>query len=248
MTKEEIFNAWAPEGVEWSAWAKPVLFAQWPDTVTPPATTPEWDEPDYLWLPQAAGRTAIVVDLPAVESVRTGISFARRGYRPVPLFNTSHGPSPVIEIAPLVLELGRGARLLQTIAMGIGAPPVFLIDSARMQPALPPSAGKFDNRSISLPTDFPSGLFLRSLGIERVVLVQANADPQQDLAHTLLAWQEAGLSILARTPGADGAPAPIRVARPSNFRVMWYRFLATLGLRRSPLGGFGGFIPVPSAG
>ena len=128
MTKEEIFNAWAPEGVEWSAWAKPVLFAQWPDTVTPPATTPEWPQPNYLWLPQAGGRTAIVIDLPAVESVRTGILFARRGYRPVPLFNTSHGPSPVIEIAPLVLELGRGARLLQAISVAANAPPVFLID------------------------------------------------------------------------------------------------------------------------
>ena len=172
MTKEEIFNAWAPEGVEWSAWAKPVLFAQWPDTVTPPATTPEWDEPDYLWLPQAAGRTAIVVDLPAVESVRTGISFARRGYRPVPLFNTSHGPSPVIEIAPLVLELGRGARLLQTIAMGIGAPPVFLIDSARMQPALPPSAGKFCSAA------FPSNAMSAATANTRKRIIRALApDP-----------------------------------------------------------------------
>ena len=85
-------------------------------------------------------------------------------------------------------------------------------------------------------------------GHARLAISEVRRHPQQDLAHTLLAWQEAGLSILARTPGADGAPAPIRVARPSNFRVMWYRFLATLGLRRSPLGGFGGFIPVPSAG
>lgn len=146
MTKEEIFDAWAPEGVEWSAWAKPVLFAQWPDTVTPPATTPEWPQPNYLWLPQAGGRTAIVIDLPAVESVRTGIVFARRGYRPVPLFNTSHGPSPVVEIAPLVLELGRGARLLQTIPLAANAPPVFLVDANRMQPAAPVSPGKFDNR------------------------------------------------------------------------------------------------------
>ena len=143
----------------------------------------------------------------------------------------------------------RATAILQQLALPADRPPVFLLDAQRRfgsGAAVQP--GKFDNRSISLPTDFPSGLFLRSLGIERVVLVQANADPQQDLAHTLLAWQEAGLSILARTPGADGAPAPIRVARPSNFRVMWYRFLATLGLRRSPLGGFGGFIPVPSAG
>ncbi len=81
------------------------------------------------------------------------------------------------------------------------------------------------------------------------MLVQhADARPQEDLAHTLLAWQEGELSILARAPSAVGPPEPIRVARPSNFRVMWYRLLATLGLRRNPLGGFGGTIPVPSAG
>src|SRR5918994_883853 len=168
MTKEEIFNAWAPDGVEWSAWAKPVLFAQWPDTVTPPATMPDWAEPNYLWLPQAGGRTAIVVDLPAVESVRTGISFARRGYRPGAPFNTSHGPSP-----------------------GIGnAPPVFLIDANRMQPPVPPSPGKFDNRWVVFPQDFPSATLLRSRGVTDVLVIQRSERAQEDLAHVLLRWQQ----------------------------------------------------------
>src|SRR5262245_14660788 len=107
MTKEELFDAWAPEGADWSAWAKPVLFAQWPDTMTLSATDPDLPDANYLWLPQASGRTVLVIDLPAVESVRTGIAFARRGYRPVPLFNTSYGPSAVLELAPLFLALGK---------------------------------------------------------------------------------------------------------------------------------------------
>jgi len=77
MTKEELFDAWAPEGVEWCAWAKPVLFAQWPESITPAATDPDWPDANYLWLPQASGRTVLVIDLPAVESVRTGIAFRR---------------------------------------------------------------------------------------------------------------------------------------------------------------------------
>lgn len=247
MTKEELFNAWAPEGVEWSAWAKPVLFAQWPDTVTPPATTPEWAEPNYLWLPQAGARTAIVVDLPAVESVRTGIVFARRGYRPVPLFNTSHGPSPVIEIAPLVLELGRGARLLQTISLAVNAPPVFLVDANRMQPAVPVSPGKFDNRWVVFPQDFPSAALLRSRGVSDVLVIQNGERPQEDLAHALLRWQQGGLRILAASP-ADTAPRQLTVTRPSWFRLAWYRALTAARLRRNNAGGFGAVIPVATGG
>jgi hypothetical protein len=247
MTREEVFDAWAPDGVEWSAWTKPVLFAQWPDTVTPPATMPDWGEPNYLWLPQAAGRTAIVVDLPAVESVRTGITFARRGYRPVPLFNTSHGPSPVIEIAPLVLELGRGARLLQTVSLPATAPPVFLLDSNRMQPAVPPSPGKFDNRWVVFPQDFPSGTLLRARGVTDVLVIQQSNRPQEDLAHVLLRWQQGGLRILSASP-ADTAPRELTVTRPSWFRRAWYRAITAARLRRNNAGGFGAVIPIAASG
>jgi hypothetical protein len=247
MTKEEIFDAWAPDGAEWSAWAKPVLFAQWPDSVTPPAKMPDWPEPNYLWLPQASGRTAIVVDLPAVESVRTGIVFARRGYRPVPLFNTSHGPSPVIELAPLVLELGRGARLLQTMSFSSNAPPVFLIDANRMQPPVPPSPGKFDNRWLVFPQDFPSASRLRSRGVADVLVIGRMGSAHEDLAHVLLRWQQGGLRILSASP-SDAAPRETTVRRPSWFRRAWYRAMTAARLRRNNAGGFGAVIPVVTGG
>lgn len=247
MTKEELFEAWAPEGVEWSAWTKPVLFAQWPDTVSPPATTPEWAEPSYLWLPQSSGRTVVVVDLPGVESVRTGIVLARRGYRPVPLFNTTHGPSPVIAIAPLMLELGRGGAQLRTISLAEKAPPAFLLDANRMQPGLPPSAGKFDNRWVVFPQDFPSATFLRSHGVAEVLLIHAGGKVQEDLAHVLLRWQQAGLRISAALP-ADSAPRDITVSRPSWFRRAWYRAITVARLRRNNAGGFGAVIPIRTSG
>jgi hypothetical protein len=247
MTKEEIFNVWAPEGAEWSDWVKPVLFAQWPDTVTPPSTMPQWAQPDYLWLPQGSGRTAVVVDLPAVESVRTGIAFARRGYRPVPLYNTTHGPSPVVEIAPLVLELGRGALFLQTISLPPNAPPVFLLDAGRMQPAVPPGPGKFDNRWVVFPQDFPSATFLRSRGIAEVLVIQSGASVQEDLAHVLLRWQQGGLRLRSASP-TDTSPRDLTVKPPSWFRRAWYRAITAARLRRNNAGGFGAVIPVRSGG
>jgi hypothetical protein len=60
--------------------------------------------------------------------------------------------------------------------------------------------------------------------------------PAEDLAHALLRWQQAGLRIRSR----DGNP--IRVPRPSQFRALWYRGLATAALRRNRAGGFGSYV------
>jgi hypothetical protein len=79
---------------------------------------------------------------------------------------------------------------------------------------------------------------LHNHGIEDVLLVQEDdLQPREDLAHVLLRWQEAGLRIRGR----DGVV--IRVQRPSQFRALWYRALAILGLRRNSAGGFGSYVP-----
>lgn len=38
------------------------------------------------------------------------------------------------------------------------------------------------------------------------------------------------------------------IQRPSRFRFLLYNALATFGLKRAPLGGFGGLLPMPSSG
>ena len=109
--------------------------------------------------------------------------------------------------------------------------------------------GRFDNRSISFPTDFPSANFLLAHGVERVVLVQTDAlQPQADLAHTLRRWQEGGIEIAAKALAQPEAPVVCMVARPSRFRNLWYRLLATGGLKANPLGGFGGMLTESGAG
>src|SRR5947209_18025924 len=83
MTREELFDAWAPAGASWSDWAKPVLFAHWPRPLPAVADVPP---PDLSWVPPAADRVALVVDLPGAASVHLGLALAAAGYRPVPLF------------------------------------------------------------------------------------------------------------------------------------------------------------------
>ncbi len=246
MTNEECFNAWAPEEGLWSRWAKPVLFAQRLDGLS--LGLRPWPDPhDYLWLSQATGRTAIVVDLPGIESVETGIAMARRSYRPVPLYNTSVGPSALVDVAHLAQALISGAMAMRDVTLRPDAPPAFLIDADRMRPAVPSNPGSYDNRWVVFPQDFPSGTFLRSRGIDEVIVLHDRGGVQEDLAHVLLRWQDAGIRIRALAPG-DTSPQPFTVKKPSWFRRVWYRAIVLAGLRRNNAGGFGGVIPKAGGG
>jgi hypothetical protein len=157
------------------------------------------------------------------------------------------GPKVAIDMSSITRLLVRGAENASLNALSQQAPPAFLLDSRRRGIDVTCGPGDFDNRSISLPTDFPSANVLLAARIRDVIVIQElGGAPQQDLAHTLRRWQEAGINILTSAPG--GAPQLVVVSKPPRFRHMWYEFLARLGLRKNPIGGFGGFLPLPSAG
>jgi hypothetical protein len=283
MSSEDAFATWAPAAGPWSPWVKPLLFAherEWEAQGDPELI--EVGEPTWLEQSDASGgyrertrksgdlSTAVVVDLPGPLGVAWGMAFARKGWRPVPLYNAIPGGTPggvpmvsssaqfgavpvlrdtsaLVDVQPIVSALRRATRALADLPLSPERPPVFLLDANRRDGVATP--GRFDNLSISLPTDFPSAVFLRSRGIERVVLLQRlGLEPQEDLAHTLLSWQQGGVAILVKELERDGEPQAVEVKPPSRFRSLWYRALATMGLKRAPLGGFGGTIPIPSAG
>ena len=245
MTNEEIFDVWAPADAVWSRWAKPVLFAQRSGITLPP----ERSAPAIAdrWLPPASGQRAIIVDLPGSEALRIGLALAGRGHRPVPLYNTCDDPAAVIDVRPLVTALARAVPDLGKLSLPPDAPPAFLLDSHRMQPAVLPAPGKFDNRWVVFPQDFPSATFLQAHGIRDVVLIQEADYPQEDLAHVLRRWQDAGLAIHVLKPQEDTLRSVV-VVKPSWFKRLGYRFAAMSGLRRNNAGGFGAIVPTPGSG
>jgi hypothetical protein len=250
MTKEEIFEIWAPPKANWSPWAKPVLFSQM-DAISEelaPAEVPM----DVGWAADADRATAIVVDLPGTQGIAMALSLSEAGYRPVPLYNACPQPSgdvALVDVRPIMLALAAGVAKLSAANLPPDAPPAFMLDAIRNVPRAVPAPGLFDNRSISLPTDFPSANLLLSRGLRRVVLVQTHAgEPQADLSHTLRRWQEAGLAIFAVAANDHLAPSSITISRPRAFRVLWYNLLAKFGFISNPLGGFGGHLPMPSSG
>lgn len=271
MTNEECFAVWAPELDAWSRWAKPALFsgapagasgipasgpgAAGPATAGEPkrlvgaATTAAPATPtgqlDVSWVQDPRARTALIVDLPGVESVRAGLELARRGYRPVPLFNTSVGPSSVIDAASVAGALLAGAEELRKTTVPPGAPPAFLIDSERARALVKPEPGRYDNRWVVFPQDFPSANYLQAAGIGEVLLVQREpVPPADDLAHVLLRWQQGGVQILATDAKTRDRPRSLTISPPSRFRRAWYRATALMGFRRNDAGGFGAMIPL----
>lgn len=257
MNRAELFDVWAPADAVWSRWAKPVLFAD-PPQLPPPAAGQGIPAPDLPSVPaeevappfpgfRLDSSLAVVVDLPGARSVQAGLALARQGYRPVPLFNCGDHPAALVNVQPILQELTAGAESLGGFRLSPDAPPAFLLDGHRQSPAGAAAPGRYDNRWLVFPQDFPSANFLRARQIVRVLLVQdpESIQPANDLAHVLRRWQEAGIEILLSRERFS--PIPLQVEKPSRFRALSYRALAILGLRRNSAGGFGSVIPLAAA-
>jgi hypothetical protein len=263
MTKETLFSMWAPPVAIWSKWARPVIFAHFRGGE--PAQLPVDPALENAWTP-ALEAMAVIIDLPGALSVDYALKLAGIGYRPVPLYNAAPSPrgavyaagelggyssrpsfTEVVDVSPILYALAANARNLPQRSLAPDAPPAFMLDALRRIGSTANAPGRFDNRSMSFPTDFPSAAFLLSQGIAKALVIQMNeADPQADLSHTLLRWQEAGIEIYSSGLVEGGQMKPIKVKKPSMFRQLWYRLSASMGLRRNPLGGFGAMTPFPS--
>ena len=241
---EQTFMAWAPSGVLWSEWAKPVAFVKAHEVTAAAAPAPD------LQLPMTIDSSSVViVDLPGAESVQAGLLLAQRGFCPVPLFNGTSGPLAAIDVQPIARALIAGADTLKLRAIGPSAAPAFLLDSRRRGEGLALKPGVYDNRWVTLPQDFPSGALLVSRGFRAATLVQrGDAAMPPDLAHVLRRWQEQGITLRVIDVTTGRMTDGVTIPKPSGFKLAWYAMIALLGLRRSNVGGFGSAIPEQTSG
>ena len=240
-TKIEIYKLWAPTGVLWTEWVKPVVFANMVKRILQ-----QPDIPELRWISLLDRSAAIIVDLPGKEGVLEGLALAKIGYRPIPLYNGVCGnPSgrfgisavPVHEIEDALYCF---ADELPRLNLKPDAPPAFLLDANRMQEAkgFLKTPGDYDNRWSIFPQDMPSASYLQSKGI-RNVFVRSDKI-RDDLAHILYRYETQGITVYLND-GTDHRR--IAVSKPSKFKSLFYRFGVILGLRRNSAGGFGGLIP-----
>src|SRR5262245_19413768 len=159
MNKEEIFSLWAPDESPWSRWAKPVLFAHLdPGIGVSPSLEPSGDA---SWAPAPDENEVVVLELPGAEGIRMGVALARRGYRPVPLYNAiplpfgesaidpvTRRPVAAVDVVPILNTLHWGAEQLSQLNLPVDSPPAFLLDANRAGDGRKMGPGEFDNRSI----------------------------------------------------------------------------------------------------
>jgi hypothetical protein len=249
MIARQTFAVWAPQESPWSAWAKPSLFAELTRVTSELPDIGGLAEEEAPWLPVFDRRTAVVLDLPGAVAIHRGLQLARRGYRPVPLFNTSSEGKAVVETWDILRGYNLGRRVLAELRLEADAPPVFLLDSNRLAGSGGGVPGMYDNRWVVLPQDFPSAAKLKEHGVAAVLLWQARTgQPADDLAHVLRRWQDGGLSVYLESGTLESAPTPLTVYRPSRYKSIFHRLFVLAGLRRNSAGGFGAVVPEPSQG
>ena len=243
MTNIAAFKTWAPDGALWTEWAKPVLFA----SMTQPNPLP-LEIPEIRWMHYFNKNTAVIVDMPGKKGVEESLALAQIGYRPVPLYNgvcVENFSNMVVDVRDLSRALYAGAQMLAAMSIRQDAPPVFMLDSGRMRyPGKSP--GMYDNRWCVFPQDMPSASFLHKQKITTVIVRIIPEETflsnkiQDDLKHVLYRYQEAGIKI-QHTLGSG--INEVTVARPSQFKSLFYRFEVLMGLSRNAAGGFGSMIP-----
>jgi hypothetical protein len=246
MEPEELYEMWAPFDSIWSMWAKPGIFickSHGAEVHVDLTNLPDL----YTWH-SGMGDTAVIVNLPGVEAIKYGLALAQLGYRPVPLFNSIDGPGAVINVREIKAGLMDGAENLRSLIIGLKAPPAFLLDSNRM--AKRPKQGDFDNRWVVFPQDFPSGTFLLSRVIKKVILIQLSSSIDRDLGQVLAFWKRSGIEILLMDGQGEWTPRAAENLKPirrMNFARAAFGaiLIVSLGLRRSNAGGFGSIIPTP---
>ena len=233
----DLYKIWAPDDAEWTAWAKPVLFASL-------FTNTSYLTGDGLNIPETPvlhdSRTMIIVDLPGRQSVEEALAFARKGYRPVPLYNGVMGEGKkLVDVVELGNALYKGAAILKSIPLNSNAPPVFMLDNNRMAENRVP--GAYDNRWCIFQQDMPSAEYLKDRGMNKIV-VRTVRYIQTDLERILYDYQKNGIALLILQNNAN-LPTAMTARKQSLGKEWAYRLKVTTGLKRNAAGGFGGKIP-----
>ena len=243
MTKDEALEIWAPQESVWSRFCSPVLFSFMESRQ---AQAPE-DGPKEWHVPLLAG-TAVLIDAPGPEGVAIGLSLAKRGYRPIPLYNacpfattaSAEWVPSVVEVSSIMAALFNGAETLNSCNLPASAPPAFLLDANRATARPGPVLHEYlDNRSFVSKLDVPPPSFLQERGIGSIVVVHDRQKPQPDLLFILLEWQREGVRIFFQSPGELWDPQPVTLKRPWAIIAMYHRLAMRTGFRRNHLGGFG---------
>lgn len=194
MTNKEIYKIWAPDKKRWVDWVRPVPFINIDDSSSRKEFI-DYRIPSINYLKEVLNDTALIIDIPGIDSIKEGIALAKLGYRPIPIFNGTDPPIGTISttnnqiIKPLLIW---GAFELKNIKLKNDAPPVFLLDQNRLN-RYKINNGIFDNSWDIYDGDLPSPKYFLENGINKII-VRSNFQAK-DLRKILYKWQKNNIKI-----------------------------------------------------
>lgn len=193
MIGKEIYRIYAPEGAKWTEWVRPVPFVAINTYNRKP--TADWLERKIIFLDEYKQDTAIFIDLPGKESIELGISLAKIGYRPIPLFNGTdeqQGSQATTDTYLIESCLINGAEKLKNINLRSNANPVFLLDSYRIN-RYRAKESIFDNSWDLYKQDIPSIEYFKQNSISKIIVV--GNEINEDLRKMFFKFQDSGIEL-----------------------------------------------------
>lgn len=193
MNGKEIYKIYAPDGVKWTEWVRPVSFVAIDTYDRKPIS--DWVDRKAVFLEEYKGDTAVFVDLLGKESIEIGIDLARKGYRLVPLFNGTDeqkGSSATTDTYLVESCLINGSEKLKNIKLKDDANPAFLLDSSRLN-RYRAKESIFDNSWDLYVQDIPSPEYFKQNGITKIIIVGSTIE--RDLRKIFFKFQDAGIEF-----------------------------------------------------
>lgn len=192
---KETYQIWAPYGKKWVDWVRPVPFIEI-HTEKKGYCVSDLVIPEHICVEQMDTRTAVIVDLPGEDSIEMGLALAKRGYRPIPIYNgveEQQGARATVDNQSIYTALLFGSKKLAKMQIPEDAPPVFLLDTNRLQ-RFKMDDSIFDNSWDIYPQDMPSAKYFLSQGIDQILVI--GDELSRDLKKILYDFQKKGIQIL----------------------------------------------------
>ncbi len=208
---QQVYKIWAPAGKRWVDWVRPVPFVALGEC-SKVYSISDFSIPTMDFLGKATGDTAILVDRPGAESVKTGLALAKLGYRPIPIYNGTmeqQGARATVDNQSVAAALVMGAEVLQGIEIKEEAPPAFLTDRNRMQ-RFKMEIASFDNSWDVYHQDLPSAEYLLGQGIHKIVIIGDAVS--KDLKKIFYSFQKKGI-VFYFTQGYE-EPKRVKIHKP----------------------------------
>ena len=215
LNQSEMLNAYQPKSQKWTPYFVPTLiqalqFDSLRGQLTP-IFTPDMQEAyqrgqaiakDFLVNAENPAETAIILDLPGRDSIALGAGLAEAGHLITTFDNFPHplGVTPSHETLAAMLYYAGEIEAKQAAAKA-DAPPVFLLDSKRLE-TYTSADTQFDNRYLA---KIPSAQKLQELGVKSVLYVtpdRTRSQEMDDLNEDFVEYQSKGINV-AMLPLSD---------------------------------------------